>query len=77
MGYKRSRELREVLKELFRELRRHRRRLEAKRGSVLPAVNWRQAADPAALRTRSDKEPTAPVPPSAPSATDTSAAAVR
>ncbi len=77
MGYRRSRELRDVMRELFRELRRYRRRLEAKRGAVLPAVQWRKAADPAELRSRSDKPPSAPSEPSAPTAPDTSTAPVR
>jgi UDP-sulfoquinovose synthase len=75
MGYRRSRELREVLRELFRELRRHRRRLEAKRGAVLPAVQWRHAADPAALRNRSQQQPVSHAPPSLPSANDASSTA--
>jgi UDP-sulfoquinovose synthase len=42
-GYRRTRELPDVLRELFRDLLRFRRRLAAKREAVLPRVNWREA----------------------------------
>ncbi len=43
LGYRRSRELGEVIREIFRDLRRFRRRLEAKRLQVLPRTQWRSA----------------------------------
>jgi UDP-sulfoquinovose synthase len=42
-GYQRTRELAEVLHEIFRDLRRFRRRLEARRHVVMLGVNWRSA----------------------------------
>ncbi|MHB1434880.1 MAG: NAD-dependent epimerase/dehydratase family protein [Thermoplasmata archaeon] len=44
LGYRRSRELGEVVREIFRDLLRFRRRLEAKRAQVLPRTQWRAAA---------------------------------
>ncbi|HEV2317499.1 MAG TPA: UDP-sulfoquinovose synthase [Thermoplasmata archaeon] len=43
LGYKRTRELRDVLREIFADLHHYKRRLEAKRHVVMPAVNWRVA----------------------------------
>ena len=43
MGYRRTRELTEVVRELFRELVKHRRRLRAKQATVFPSVRWRSA----------------------------------
>jgi UDP-sulfoquinovose synthase len=40
-GYRRTRELPEALKEIFADLKKYRRRLEAHRDSVMPRVNWR------------------------------------
>jgi len=48
-GYKRTRELADVMRELFHDLLRYRRRLEAKRYAVLPRVNWREADNRAHL----------------------------
>ncbi len=47
LGYRRSRELDEVVREIFRDLLRFRRRLEAKRAQVLPRTQWRAGAPPA------------------------------
>ncbi len=44
MGYRRTRELEEVLRELFRDLSKHRRRLKAKQAAVFPSVAWRRSA---------------------------------
>ncbi len=44
MGYRRTRELREVLRELFRDLARYRGRLKAKQAVVFPTVDWRHGA---------------------------------
>jgi UDP-sulfoquinovose synthase len=46
LGYRRSRELGEVIREIFRDLTRFRRRLEAKRAQVLPRTQWRAAPPP-------------------------------
>lgn len=46
MGYRRTRELGEVMRELFRDLLKHRRRLERKRAVVLPATDWRRTTLP-------------------------------
>ncbi len=59
-GYKRTRDLEDVVRELFRDLRRYRRRLEARRSVVLPRVYWRT------LDNRSRLE--APTSPSSPPA---------
>lgn len=42
-GYRRSRELRDVLREIMRELGRYRKRLEARRGALHMGVSWRSA----------------------------------
>ncbi|EQD73663.1 NAD-dependent epimerase/dehydratase, partial [mine drainage metagenome] len=44
LGYRRSRELGDVVREIFRDLTRFRRRLEAKRAQVLPRTQWRAGA---------------------------------
>jgi UDP-sulfoquinovose synthase len=44
MGYRRTRELAEVVRELFRDLRKYRRRLEQKKAVVMPATDWRKGA---------------------------------
>ncbi|MGI0132826.1 MAG: UDP-sulfoquinovose synthase [Thermoplasmata archaeon] len=72
LGYQRTRELEEVLQEIFRDLIRYKRRLEAKRHVVMPAVNWRDADNRAHLTARSAAPPApstapAPPPPGAPS----------
>jgi UDP-sulfoquinovose synthase len=43
LGYRRTRELKEVLHELFQDLTRYKRRLQAKRHVVMPVVSWRAA----------------------------------
>jgi UDP-sulfoquinovose synthase len=40
VGYRRSRELPDVMREIFRDLTRYRRRLEARRHVVQPTVRW-------------------------------------
>ncbi len=62
LGYRRTRELSEVVREIFRDLLRFRRRLEARRHVVLPTVQWRSADSGPALAARRPSEPT----PSAP-----------
>jgi hypothetical protein len=61
MGYRRTRELTEVLRELFRDLRKYRRRLEQKRDVVLPRTDWRHISPP--------RGGSATVPPAPPAAT--------
>jgi UDP-sulfoquinovose synthase len=52
LGYRRTRELAEVMREIFRDLLRFRRRLEARRHVVLPAVQWTSPDSRAALAAR-------------------------
>jgi nucleoside-diphosphate-sugar epimerase len=52
LGYQRTRELAEVMREIFRDLRHYRRRLEARRHVVMPSVDWRRADNPAILTAR-------------------------
>ena len=67
LGYVRSRNLEDVLREIFRDLLRFRRRLEARRNVVLPTVNWRQADNTGNLSARLHPEPAVPMaPPPAP-----------
>ncbi len=58
MGYRRTRELEEVLRELFRSLSKHRRRLKAKQAAVFPSVEWRRSA----AAPRATAAPSAPPP---------------
>jgi UDP-sulfoquinovose synthase len=73
-GYRRTRELPEVLREIFKDLRRFRRRLEARRHVVLPRVNWRSADNrpaiapvPTPAATPASVPPPGPDPDTAPS----------
>ncbi len=52
LGYSRTRELADVMREMFRDLLRFRRRLEARRHLVLPTVLWASADSRAALVAR-------------------------
>ncbi len=63
LGYRATRELNEVLRELFRDLRRFRRRLEAKRHVLLPVVQWRNADNAATLTARAGGPSAGPAPP--------------
>ncbi len=63
-GYRRTRELNDVLRELFRDLLRFRRRLESKRNVVLPRVNWREADNRPHLSAPDQLHPEAPTGPS-------------
>ncbi len=71
LGYKRSRELDEVVREIFTDLLRFRRRLEARRHVVVPTVQWRVADSGPLLQARAGSEPTLnaeqPPPPTSPS----------
>ena len=61
LGYHRTRELEEVVHEIFHDLLRYRRRLEARRHVVLPTVQWRMADSRPLLAAR---HPAVPAPPS-------------
>ena len=66
LGYQRTRELSEVVREMFTDLLRYRRRLEARRHVVMPTIGWRRADNPAALNARvaaSSVPPSAEPPP--------------
>ena len=52
LGYHRTRELTEVVREIFRDLTRFRRRLDAKRYVVAPTVQWRSPDSRPALAAR-------------------------
>ncbi|MGA8710833.1 MAG: UDP-sulfoquinovose synthase [Thermoplasmata archaeon] len=69
LGYRRTRELEDVVREIFHDLVHFRRRLEAKRNVVLPTVQWRSVDSRPAILAR-----TAPsaAPPSAGSSESTS-----
>ncbi|MGI0129186.1 MAG: UDP-sulfoquinovose synthase [Thermoplasmata archaeon] len=53
LGYRRTRELEEVVREIFRDLLRFRRRLEARRHVVEPTVRWASPDSRPALLARS------------------------
>lgn len=60
LGYKRSRQLEDVLREIFRDLIHFKKRLEARRHVVMPAVNWRDADNRPRLTAREPPKPAAP-----------------
>ena len=61
LGYKRTRELEDVVREIFHDLVRFRRRLEARRHVIQPTVQWRSADSRPALSARHPATPsTAP-----------------
>ncbi len=66
LGYRATRELSEVLRELFRDLRRFRRRLEAKRHVLRPVVQWRSGDNRPPLAARAEGPAPAPAPVPAP-----------
>jgi UDP-sulfoquinovose synthase len=65
LGYERTRDLADVVREIFRDLTRYRRRLEARRHVVVPTVRWASGdSQPAmAARTPPPTPATAPDPP--------------
>ena len=67
LGYKRSRELEEVVREIFRDLTKYRRRLAAKRHVVRPTVQWRVGDSRPALAARAPAPPAPAASPSPPS----------
>ena len=52
LGYQRTRDLEEVVREIFHDLLHFRRRLEAKRHVVMPTVQWRSVDSEPALHAR-------------------------
>jgi nucleoside-diphosphate-sugar epimerase len=66
LGYRRTRSLEDVLRELFTDLTRFRRRLEAKRHVVTPLTQWRDADNRPSIEARTAARSVA-VPTSAPS----------
>ena len=70
LGYQRSRNLEDVVREIFKDLIRFRRRLVAKQHVVMPVVMWRDADNRGHLSERTGAEHAAPsagaVPPSVP-----------
>lgn len=65
LGYQRTRQLSDVMREIFADLRRYRRRLEARRHVVMPTVDWRRSDNPAVLTARAASSSGSP-PPKAP-----------
>jgi len=63
LGYRRSRDLEAVMREIFHDLLRFRRRLEAKRHVVAAAVQWASADSRPALAARAPPAPAASPPP--------------
>ena len=63
LGYKRSRELEQVVREIFRDLTRFKRRLVARKHVVMPVVQWRSGDNRGSLQVRSEH---AKPPPAAP-----------
>ncbi|HEY6237645.1 MAG TPA: UDP-sulfoquinovose synthase [Thermoplasmata archaeon] len=60
LGYKRTRSLEDVVREIFHDLMRFKRRLAARRHVVMPVVQWRDADNRGHLAARSGPEkPTA------------------
>ena len=61
LGYRRTRDLEEVVREIFRDLIHYRRRLEARRYVVQPTVQWRSVDSRPAIEARAPatKEPAA------------------
>ena len=63
LGYARTRELEEVVREIFRDLIRFRRRLEARRHVVQATVQWRSPDSRPALEARLPPTSPSPAPP--------------
>jgi UDP-sulfoquinovose synthase len=62
LGYRRTRELGAVVREIFHDLIRFRRRLEARRHVVVPTVQWRSPDSRGALAARAATLPPGPSP---------------
>jgi UDP-sulfoquinovose synthase len=72
-GYKRSRELREVIREILRDLKRYERRLAARKEAVHLGVSWRSADNRAQLHSPAPPAEPAPAPSPAPNGRPTGA----
>jgi len=64
LGYRRTRELEEVIREIFHDLLHYRRRLEARKYVVMPTVQWRSVDSRPAILAR--HSPASPAPPPGP-----------
>jgi UDP-sulfoquinovose synthase len=62
LGYRRTRELPDVIREIFSDLKRYRRRIEAKRHTIAPVVRWAAADNRPAVDGRTPSTPAAPPP---------------
>ena len=62
LGYQRSRQLEDVVREVFRDLIRFKRRLVARKHVVMPVVQWRDADNRGHLSTRAGAAPPPPAP---------------
>jgi len=60
LGYRRTRHLEDVVREIYRDLLHYRRRLEAKRHVVAPTVQWRSVDSRPALEARATPSPSHP-----------------
>jgi len=61
LGYRRTRHLEDVVREIYRDLLHYRRRLEAKRHVVIPTVQWRSVdSRPAIAAREASASPSAP-----------------
>jgi UDP-sulfoquinovose synthase len=69
LGYKRTRALEDVVREIFRDLIRYRRRLVARKHIVMPVVQWRDVDNRAHLSERAKAVPHPGSAPAAPSPT--------
>jgi len=68
LGYRRTRELDDVVREIFTDMLRFRRRLEARRHVVIPTVQWRVTDSRPLLAARAGPEqPVSAPPPGSPS----------
>ena len=59
-GYRRTRELGEALRQIFADLTRFRRRLEARRHVVMLGVNWRSGDNRASIARRTPRPQSSP-----------------
>ncbi|MCI4360671.1 MAG: NAD-dependent dehydratase, partial [Thermoplasmata archaeon] len=66
LGYQRTRQLEDVVREIFRDLMRFKRRLVARKHVVMPVVQWRDADNRAHLTDRSLPAQAAATPPTPP-----------
>jgi nucleoside-diphosphate-sugar epimerase len=73
LGYKRSRSLEDVVREIFHDLKRFKRRLVARKHVVMPVVQWRDADNRGHLLARSEHSK----PPAATASVDTPSPATR